>query len=101
MTVRLKTPAEFVEPLAVSCVAETKLVVSAVVPRKAWDPVRKFVPVIVSENVPVPILAGFVPTSVGVGFMSVTALEALAEVEAALVAVTVTVFGVGRDAGAV
>jgi hypothetical protein len=33
--------------------------------------------------------------------MSVTALDALAELEAALVAVTVTVFGAGTAAGAV
>jgi hypothetical protein len=32
--------------------------------------------------------------------MSVTALEALADVDAALVALTVTVFGFGSDAGA-
>jgi len=100
-TVRLKFPAEAAEPVALSCVAETKVVLSAVAPRKTCDPARKFVPVIVSEKLPVPMLAGLVPTSVGVGFMSVTTPEALAEVAAALVAVMVTVFGVGSAEGAV
>jgi len=47
------------------------------------------------------VLAGFVPDSVGVGFKIVTALDALAEVTAALVAVIVSAFGLGREAGAV
>ena len=100
-TVRLKFPAEAAEPVAVSCVAETKVVLRAIAPRNTCDPVRKFVPVIVCENLPMPMLAGLAPTSVGVGFISVTALEALAEVAAALVAVMVTVFGAGSGKGAV
>lgn len=101
MTVMLKTPAEFADPVAMSCVAETKVVLSAELPRNACDPVRKFAPLMVSEKLPVPMLAGLVPVRVGVGFMSVTALDALEELEAALVAVTVTEFGVGTAAGAV
>jgi hypothetical protein len=61
----------------------------------------KFVPVSVIEKLPVPVLAGFVPASVGVGFKIVTALDALAEVLAALVAVIVNAFGFGNEAGAV
>ncbi len=58
-------------------------------------------PVTVRVKLPVPMLAGFVPVSVGVEFMSVTALEAVLEVSAALVAVMVTVLGLGNAAGAV
>jgi hypothetical protein len=53
------------------------------------------------EKLPVPTLAGLVPVSVGVGLSRVTALEAVVELEAALVAVTVRVFGLGRLVGAV
>jgi hypothetical protein len=53
------------------------------------------------EKLPVPVLAGFVPASVGVGFKIVTALDAVADVFAALVAVIVSAFGFGRVAGAV
>ena len=87
-------------PLAVSCVEETKVVVSGVLPSITCAPEMKFVPVRVMEKLPVPVLAGFVPTSVGVGFRIVTAMEALADVEAALVAVIVKAFGLGSVAGA-
>jgi hypothetical protein len=100
-TVMLNMPAEFAEPVAVSCVAETKVVVSGVLPNSTCAPETKFVPLTVRLKLPVPMLAGFVPASVGVGFISVTALEALAELGAALVAVTVTVFGLGSEDGAV
>jgi hypothetical protein len=49
----------------------------------------------------VPTLAGFMPVNTGVGFISVTALEEVAEAEAELVALTVTVLGFGREDGAV
>ena len=88
-------------PVAVSCVEETNVVVSAVVPRKTCALDRKFAPVTVSKKLPVPTLAGLVPISVGVGFISVTALDADLEESAALVAVTITVFGEGRELGAV
>ena len=94
-------PAEFAEPVAVSCVEETNVVLSGVVPNRTCAPETKFIPVRVTLKLPVPMLAGFVPTSVGVGFISITALEALAELVAALVAVTVTVFGLGSEDGAV
>ena len=100
-TVMLSMPAEFAEPVAVSCVEETNVVVSGVVPNRTCAPETKFIPVRVRLKLPVPMLAGFVPTSVGVGFISITALEALAELVAALVAVTVTVFGLGSEDGAV
>ena len=93
-------PAEDCEPVAVSCVADTNVVVSGVVPRKTCAPEMKLLPVTAREKLPVPTLAGFVPISVGVGFRMVTALEDVAEFAAALVAVTVSVLGLGSDAGA-
>jgi hypothetical protein len=53
------------------------------------------------EKLPVPTLAGFVPVRVGMGFSKVTALEADAELEAALMALTVRVFGMGSATGGV
>jgi hypothetical protein len=61
----------------------------------------KFVPVSVIEKLPVPVVAGFTPTSVGVGFKIVTALDPLAEVVATLVAVIVNESGLGKVLGAV
>jgi hypothetical protein len=70
-------------------------------PSIAVAPETKFVPVRVMEKLPVPVLAGLIPVSVGVGFKIVTALDALAELTAALVAVIVNAFGLGSAAGAV
>jgi hypothetical protein len=100
-TVILNSPAEDAEPVAVSCVAETKVVVSGVVPSSTCAPDTKLLPVMVSEKLPVPTLAGFVPLRTGVGLSSVTALEAVAELVATLLAVTVSALGLGIDAGAV
>jgi len=94
-------PGVLAVPVAVSCVEETNVVMSAVAPRKTCALDRKFAPVTVSKKLPVLMLAGFVPISVGVRFISVTALDADLEESAALVAVTVTVFGEGRELGAV
>jgi hypothetical protein len=66
----------------------------------AWAPCTKLVPVIARVKLPMLVLEGVMPAMVGVGFISVTALDAVAEEDAVLVAVTVTVFGVGREAGA-
>ncbi len=84
-----------------SCVAETKVVVSGAVPNSTCAPDTKLLPVMASEKLPVPTLAGFVPLRTGVGLSRVTALEALAELEATLLAVIVTVLGFGSDDGAV
>jgi hypothetical protein len=54
-----------------------------------------------SEKLPVPTLAGFVPLRTGVGLSRVTALAAVAELEATLLAVIVSVLGLGIDDGAV
>ena len=100
-TVMPKIPAVDAEPVAVSCVAETKVVVSGVAPSMTWAPGMKLLPVTVREKLPVLTLAGLVPTSVGMGFKIVTALEEVAVLKAALVAVTVSALGLGRDTGAV
>ena len=54
-----------------------------------------------SVKFPVPTLEGLIPVRTGVGFRSVTLLEPLMDVSAALVARTVMVFGLGRAEGAV
>ena len=81
--------------------AETKVVVSGVVPSSTCAPDTKLLPVMASEKLPVPTLAGFVPLRRGVGLSRVTALEAVAELEATLLAVIVSVLGLGIDDGAV
>ena len=69
--------------------------------RYTFAPEIKFVPVNVIEKLPVPVLAGFTPTNVGVRFKIVTALDPLAVVVATLVAVIVSESGLGKVAGAV
>jgi hypothetical protein len=56
----------------------------------------------VREKLPVPTLAGFMPLRAGVGLRTVTVLEAVAALEATLVAVIVivSVLGLGSDDGA-
>jgi hypothetical protein len=100
-TVILNSPAEDSVPVAVSCVAETKVVVNGTVPSITCAPDTKLLPVMASEKLPVPTLAGFVPLRTGVGLSRVTALEAVAELEATLLAVIVSVLGLGIDVGAV
>ena len=88
-------------PVAVSCVAETNVVVSAELLRRTCAPETKFVPVMVSEKLPRFVAAGDRPVRFGVGFQRVTEEEEDLVVSAALVAVTVMVLGFGRAAGAV
>ena len=76
------------------------MVVSAMPLRYTFAPEIKFVPVSVIEKLPVPVLAGLVPTNVGVGFKIVTALDPLADVVATLDADTVNASGFGSIAGA-
>jgi len=100
-TVTANVPAEDAAPVAVSCVAETNVVWSGVVPRSTWAPFANLLPVTVSVKPPVPVLAGLMPVSTGVGFISVTLLGPLTEEFATLVARTVIVLGLGRVEGAV
>jgi hypothetical protein len=87
--------------LAVSWVEETKVVVRAELLKRILAPLTKFVPVTVMENAPRFVEVGEMAESLGVGFQRVTAEEEDLVVSAALVAVTVTVLGFGRVAGAV
>ena len=88
-------------PVAVSCVALTKLVVSAVPARDTCAPETKLAPVSVMANAPVEKLEGVTVVRAGTGLRSVTALVPVAEESAALTAVIVTVFGFGSAAGGV
>ena len=96
-----KVPAELALPMALSCVEETKVVESTVSLRRTCAPEMKFVPVMVREKLPRFVEEGLTPTMVGVGLRSVTALDADFVESAALVAVTVMLFGEGRVAGEV
>ena len=100
-TVMGKAPAEVAFPVAASCVAETKAVVSAVPLRRTCAPLTKLEPVTVREKFPRLVEDGLMPVREGVGLSSVTAAEADLVESAALVAVMEIVLGEGRDAGAV
>jgi hypothetical protein len=93
-------PAPLALPVAVSCVPETKLVVRAAPFSSTTAPETKLLPVTVSVKLPTLVAAGEIPANVGVAFHNVTVLEPDLLVSAALVAVTVTVFGEGKLAGA-
>ena len=58
-------------------------------------------PVTARVKLPMPRLEGLMPVRTGVGLRSVTLLEPLTDVSAALVARTVMEFGFGKVAGAV
>jgi hypothetical protein len=100
-TVTENVPALPAVPVAVNCVEETNVVVSAVVLNITCAPDTKLLPVSVSVKFPRFVEAGEMPLSVGVGFQSVTEAEPDFVVSAALVAVTLMVFGEGSVAGAV
>jgi hypothetical protein len=88
-------------PVAVICVADTRFVVSAVVPKSRVAPGAKFAPVTVSVKVPTGIEVGVTEAICGVGLFSVTMLLAVMAVLAVSVALTVTELGVGGNCGAV
>ena len=90
----------FCVPDAVNCVADPKVVFSAVLPIITVAPLTKFLPLTVSEKFPAVAEAGLIPVNVGVGFNSATALVPFAVLSALLVAVTVTEFPAGSVPGA-
>lgn len=100
-TVTANEPAEVALPVAVSCVLDTMVVGSAVVPNITCAPETKLEPVTVSVKLPRLVEAGEMPVSTGVGLRSVTALVPFFEESAELTALTVTELGLGRVAGAV
>lgn len=101
LTLTLYVPAVASDPVAVSWLAETNLVVTAPPPKIACAPETKLLPVIVSEYAPAVKLAGLTLLMAGVGFHSVTSLVALTEESAAAVALMLMLLEFGRFAGAV
>jgi hypothetical protein len=99
-TATVPTCAAVAVPVAVNCVPDTKLVVSAVPPKETVAPLTKSLPVIINVNVPTLTCGGDIPVTIGIGFSSVTALLAASDNFALCAAVTVMVFGVGSNAGA-
>lgn len=101
VTLIANVPGEFAVPVALSCVAETKVVWMGAAPNRTCAPFTNLLPETVMEKLPVPTLEGLMPVSTGMGFRIVTLLEPLADVSAALVARTAIVLGLGRAGGAV
>jgi hypothetical protein len=87
-------------PVAVNCVDETNVVVSAAPPNITCAPLTNSLPVTVSENVPTGIDAGLAPETIGTGFINVIALLPDEDAVATLTASTETEFEVGTTAGA-
>jgi hypothetical protein len=100
-TLTVYVPALAAFPVAVNCVAELNAVVIALPFSSTFAPLTNLFPVTVKEKFPVFVEAGLMPVMTGVGFHSVTLLVSLAVASAALVAFTLTVFGLGKLAGAV
>jgi len=88
-------------PVAVICVADTRFVVNAVVPKKTVAPGAKFAPATVSVNAPTGIDVGVTEETCGTGLFRVTTPLPLIAVFALSAAVIVTVLGVGGNCGAV
>ena len=76
------------------------MVVSACPPKFIFAPLTNRLPVTVSRNGPTPMLLGLTALNTGVGFTSVIVADAFLLGSATLVAVTVTVLGVGTIPGA-
>ena len=100
-TLTEKVPAVVASPVAVSCVEETKVLARGLLARRTCAPETKLEPVTVRLKLPRLVEDGEMPVKVGVGFTSVTAQEPDLVESAELVAVTFTVLGEGRLAGAV
>jgi len=101
VTVTPKFPADAAVPVAVSCVEETKVALSAVPPRLACAPCTKLLPLSVNATAPVVNVVGLTVVRTGIGFSSVTLLVPFALASAALTASTVTAFVPGTTFGAV
>jgi hypothetical protein len=95
-----KVPDVDAEPVAVSFVAETKVVLSVAPANKTWAPLTKLLPFIVSVNAPVANDCGFTLPRVGDAFHSVSVAVAVALESAALTALIVTLPAAGIALGA-
>ena len=80
--------------------AETKVVASDVPEKRTCAPETNPLPVMVSENAPVSKEAGLTLVRVGTGFSSETVEVARTLGSAAVTAATVTLAGLGSEAGA-
>ena len=103
-TVKLTLPtcADVAVPVALICVAEVRVVVSAVVPNISVAPGAKFVPFTVNVNAtPLATDVGDTEAMVGVGLLSVTTLLPVAVVFPVSAALTAIVFELGGNCGAV
>src|SRR5215831_19150406 len=100
-TVTENVPGEMPLPVAVSCVEETKCVVSGVEFMYTMAPFRNLLPVSVTEKLPRLVEEGEMPVRTGVGVRMVMVLEEDLEVSITLVAVSVTVLGLGTVEGEV
>jgi hypothetical protein len=101
MTATEKAPADDSLPVAVSCVADTKVVASGAPARSTSAPLTNPLPFTVIATAPAGTDVGAMLVSTGTGFCNVTALLAVAVASAALTAATVTVPDVGTVLGAV
>jgi hypothetical protein len=77
VTLTANIPAEASDPVAVSFVAEIKVVVNAAPPNITCAPFTNWLPFTVSVKAPVENVAGAALETLGVSFQSVTALDAL------------------------
>ena len=87
-------------PVAVTSVAETKVVGRSVPPNETTAPGANFWPVTTKVKLPKGIVVGSTALTIGAGLVSVAVPVAVAVVSARLVAVTWIVLGVGTVAGA-
>lgn len=87
--------------MALSCVAETKVVASGAPARRTCAPPANPTPFTEIANAPAGTAAGAMLDKTGVGFQIVTVALAVALELVAVIAVTVTVFLAGTTAGAV
>src|SRR5271168_879910 len=88
-------------PIAVNCVDELRVVVSAVVPNTTVAFAAKCAPVTISVKVPTGNCAGEMETICGTGLSRVAAALDLADGAAVSAAPMVILFGVGGNSGAV
>lgn len=95
-----KVPAADADPVAVSFVAEMKVVLSAAPSNKTCAPLTKLRPFIVSVNAPAANDCGLTLPRVGDAFHSVSVVVAVALGSTALTALIVTVPAAGIAPGA-
>jgi hypothetical protein len=98
-TLIANVPADEAKPVAVSDVDETKVVVNGELASHTCAPLTKFPPLTVMLKLPLGTDAGATLFTTGTGFSSVTEVVPEAPELAALTALTVTVFEVGRLLG--